>query len=156
MENKTNIIFLLLSIGVILTIILVIFGFNIFLNDKEIIESEQEKPLCGNTDYSYVIKLGLKNNQTGQELFSEKCSGCHSMASEIVGPNLHNAQKRQTKEWLYKFIRNPQKVIESKDKYAVAIYNEFDKLLMPPNDSLTISQIDSILAYIEYESAINR
>jgi cytochrome c551/c552 len=141
---------------VILTIILLIFGLTNFLKNQQITESKQEKSLCGGADFSKVIELGLKNNKTGKKLFTDHCSACHSMTQKIVGPNLYNVHKRQTKEWLYQFIKNPQRMIDSKDEYAVAIYNEYDKLMMPPNEFLTVSQIDSIVAYIKYESAINR
>jgi cytochrome c553 len=56
-------------------------------------------------------------------------------------------------DWLINWIRNPQKVIESGDKYAVDLFNKFNKQVMPGFGDLTDQQIQSILAYIDVASS---
>lgn len=91
--------------------------------------------------------------EIGQQLFRVHCQSCHNIGSQLIGPDLKGATERHEEEWLLKFIRNSQEVIKSGDEYAVAIYEKFNKVLMPP---VTISndEIKSILSYIEHQSQV--
>jgi cytochrome c553 len=66
-----------------------------------------------------------------------------------VGPGLKGINERRQLDWLINWIRNPQKVIESGDKYAVDLYNKFNKQIMPGFGDLTDQQIQSLLAYVD-------
>jgi len=87
----------------------------------------------------------------GQSLFKNNCAQCHEIHERSVGPALANVSERRPTEWLINFIRNSQKVIQSGDDYAVELYNEYNKTLMPPHD-FSDDEILNILAYVQQES----
>lgn len=72
------------------------------------------------------------------------------MKSRLTGPALGGVTDRwESDELLYAFIRNSQKVIVSKDEYAVALFNEYDKSVMTSFPELTDEEIEAILDYVE-------
>lgn len=77
------------------------------------------------------------------------CSACHQIGKgRLVGPDLKGVTERRDREWLIRFIRNSQEVIQSGDAYAVKLFEEYNKIPMPPNN-LTDEEINAILDYIE-------
>jgi cbb3-type cytochrome oxidase cytochrome c subunit len=67
---------------------------------------------------------------------------------KIVGPDLMNVHKRRDEEWLQKFITSPKQMIQSKDPYAVKLFEENNKILMPDH-ALKKADIQNVLAYIK-------
>ncbi|HYG37449.1 MAG TPA: cytochrome c oxidase subunit II [Cytophagales bacterium] len=97
-----------------------------------------------------TVKVDIKE---GQKLFNTTCMACHQISDQrLVGPGLKNVDQKRSHDWLIKFIRNSQALIESGDKQAVEIYKEFNKMPMPSHD-YTDEQISSIIAYIKSESS---
>lgn len=87
--------------------------------------------------------------EQGKKIFNDNCQVCHSVgADKLVGPGLKDVTKRRPEAWLIPWIRNSQKVIESGDKYAVDLYNAYNKTQMPPY-AFSDDEIKSVLAYIE-------
>ena len=85
----------------------------------------------------------------GAKLFQTICSACHTIGKGTrVGPDLAGVHKRRDRDWLQKFIPSSTKMIASGDPDAVAIFEEFNKVLMP-DQVFTVKQVDSIMAYIE-------
>lgn len=65
-----------------------------------------------------------------EQLFVEKCSGCHSIGKgKLVGPDLKDADKRRTRDWLVKMITNPDSLLDS-DPDAKALLAEFNGVRM--------------------------
>lgn len=159
MKNGFNKIFVLLSIGVFLVILLAIIGLINYYYSSEIPQGKVKSPpesFCGTTDYSKVLELGLRFNKTGEMLFKEDCAPCHSIDKIVVGPKLKDLDKKHSDKWLHQFIRNPKRLILSEDVEAIKIYKEFNEILMPEFEFLSEPQIDSILAYVKFESAVIR
>jgi cytochrome c553 len=76
------------------------------------------------------------------------CKACHNIdGPKLIGPSLAGVTERRTTEWLIKFIRNSQEVIQSGDPIAVQLFEENNKIPMPPNP-LSDEQILDLLAYI--------
>ena len=88
----------------------------------------------------------------GESLFNNNCTVCHAINQQVVGPALKNVHERQDLPWLINFIRNSQKVIQSGDDYAVNLYNEYNKTVMP-SFAYSDEEITSIVAYIKAESS---
>ncbi len=87
--------------------------------------------------------------EQGKKIFTDNCQVCHSVgADKLIGPGLKDVTKRRPEAWLISWIRNSQKVIESGDKYAVDLYNAYNKTQMPPY-AFSDDEIKSVLAYIE-------
>ncbi len=87
----------------------------------------------------------------GETLFNNNCTVCHAINEVVVGPALVNLHERRELPWLINFIRNSQQVIQSGDDYAVNLYNEYNKTLMPSFD-YSDEEITNIVAYIKAES----
>ncbi len=88
----------------------------------------------------------------GKQLFTEHCIACHQLEQRLVGPALKGVQQRHDTAWLIAFIQNSQKKIEAGDEKAIAIYEEYDKLVMPSFEYLTEEEIQAILTYIDEAS----
>jgi mono/diheme cytochrome c family protein len=89
----------------------------------------------------------------GKTLFTQNCTACHAVSDEVVlGPGLKGVTQRRPEAWLISWIKNSQKVIASGDKYAVDLYNKFNKTVMPSYD-FSDAQIRSLLAYIDVASS---
>ncbi|HHP7241575.1 MAG TPA: c-type cytochrome [Cyclobacteriaceae bacterium] len=88
----------------------------------------------------------------GESLFKGNCTTCHAIHEKVIGPALKNVHQRRPTEWLYAFIKNSQKVIQSGDEYAVNLYNEYNQVQMT-SFNFKNEEILSILAYIKSESA---
>lgn len=88
----------------------------------------------------------------GETLFKNNCASCHAIGEKVVGPALRDVHKRRKLPWLIEWIRNSSKLIQSGDKEAVALFNEYDKQQMP-SFALSDDELTSIIKYIEKASA---
>lgn len=88
----------------------------------------------------------------GESLFKANCTQCHAIHEKVIGPALKNVHERREKTWLISWIRNSQKLIQSGDEDAVAIWNEYQKTAMPAYP-FSDDEIVSLLAYVKVESA---
>jgi mono/diheme cytochrome c family protein len=87
-------------------------------------------------------------SQDGKKLFKANCAACHSVGSnKVVGPGLAGISEKYDREWLGKWIKNSGELIASGDADAKAIFEEYDKVAMPPQP-VDDAQIDAILEYI--------
>lgn len=84
----------------------------------------------------------------GAQLF-QICGACHTIGKgKLIGPDLYKVTERHDREWLIRFIRNSQEVIQSGDPYAVKLFEEYNKVPMPPS-TYTDEQINAVLDFIE-------
>lgn len=90
--------------------------------------------------------------EAGKQLFNNRCASCHAVGKRLVGPDLQHISERRESDWLYKFITNSQSLIAANDKDAVAIFEEYNKIVMPTHLDLKTDDIQNILAYIEEQS----
>lgn len=85
----------------------------------------------------------------GQAIFKANCASCHNPLKDATGPALQGVDKRvPSKEWLYKWIKNPAAVIASGDKYANDIYNKWGKTQMTAFGALSNEEIDAVVTYV--------
>lgn len=88
----------------------------------------------------------------GEQLFKKTCTACHTIGKgRLVGPDLLNINEKQSQDWLIAFIQSSTQLIESGDKDAQAIYEEYNRILMPDNP-YTDAQVIAILNYIRQQS----
>ncbi|MBK9732231.1 MAG: cytochrome c [Chitinophagaceae bacterium] len=88
----------------------------------------------------------------GQKIFKQYCTSCHQINNKLVGPALKDVHKKQSEEWLIKWIRNNAALRASGDKDALAIYAEYNKNEMPAFLSFKDDDIKSIIEYIKVQS----
>ncbi|MDJ1483117.1 cytochrome c [Cytophagaceae bacterium YF14B1] len=87
----------------------------------------------------------------GKKLFIKNCEACHSKTHEIiVGPGLKDVTKRQSREWIRRWIRNSWQMRTDGDEYGTKLFEEYNRLAMQSFPDLTDKDIDAILFYIEF------
>ncbi|HET8837454.1 MAG TPA: c-type cytochrome [Flavobacteriaceae bacterium] len=91
----------------------------------------------------------LGDPEKGKSLFNANCAACHRPYKKMTGPALHGITERMDKQWIYDWIHNSTAMIEAGDPEAVAIFEEYNKMPMPPFPQLSKKDIDDILAYVE-------
>ncbi len=88
-----------------------------------------------------------------EQLFTIKCGICHTIGmGKLVGPDLLNVHDKRSDEWLLEYVRSSQTMINKGDPDAVAIYKEYNGILMP-DPLISDEEILSILGYIAESSA---
>ncbi len=90
----------------------------------------------------------------GETLFKNNCAQCHAVGAEVVvGPGLAGIEERRDYAWLKKWINNPAAVISSGDKYAVELYEKYNKTQMTAFPAYGDAEIKNILAYVKSANA---
>jgi Cytochrome c len=85
----------------------------------------------------------------GKDLFNTHCSSCH----DLHRAKQHNffpgvATRMPGGDWIYDWIHDSQKLIQSGDAYAHKIWEENGKVTMPAFPQLSRPEIDSIMRWI--------
>lgn len=85
----------------------------------------------------------------GEAIFDSKCSSCHAATADNgTGPGLQGVLGRIPKgDWKYKWVTNPQGMINSGDAYAVALKAKYPTVMSAQN--LSKEEIDAVLAWVD-------
>jgi mono/diheme cytochrome c family protein len=84
----------------------------------------------------------------GEAIFRAQCAGCHSIGGgRLVGPDLKGVTAQRDREWLARFIAEPDKVMAAGDPIATTLLQEFN--LPMPNLGLSAEQVAALIAYLE-------
>ena len=85
----------------------------------------------------------------GKLAFESKCLACHSIGGgKKLGPDLAGVTKRRTESWLQRWLRSPEKMMET-DADAKAMLKEYNNLPMP-NQNLPEAEIRQYLKYFRW------
>jgi nitrite reductase (NO-forming) len=85
----------------------------------------------------------------GKLAFESKCLACHSVGQgKKLGPDVAGVTKRRSDEWLTKWLKSPEKMLET-DAYAKAMLKEYNNLPMP-NQSLSDAEIRQYIKYFHW------
>lgn len=102
--------------------------------------------------YGMYFPTSLFAQSEGEKLFKQICIACHTIGKgKLVGPDLAGVQQRHPEEWIIKFVQSSQAVIKSGDPVATALFEKYNKVVMPDNP-YTDDQIRAIIAYIAANS----
>ena len=91
--------------------------------------------------------------KNGEKLFKANCTACHALDKQMVGPSLGGVVDRLKKEqnldtdWLNKWIKDNKSLRESGDKYAIEVYEKYNKTEMLAFPALSDQDINDILEY---------
>ena len=81
-------------------------------------------------------------------LFAKKCSGCHTYGQgDRVGPDLKSVTERRPRAWLMSWIRSSQRLIESGDPIATALFEKYKPERMP-DQSFPLEDVAALLDYL--------
>jgi cytochrome c2 len=91
--------------------------------------------------------------EPGEQVFKTTCFACHTIGSgRLIGPDLAGVHERRSQEWLERFTKSSQSMIKAGDAEAVALFEEYNSLLMP--DALASEEeIRQVLDYIKFQSS---
>jgi len=90
----------------------------------------------------------LYGQSSGEDLFKRICAVCHTVnRGKLIGPDLANVHKRHSMEWILEFVASSQTMIVNGDKDAVALFEEYKKLIMP-DPNLSEEQIKAIINFV--------
>jgi cytochrome c2 len=92
--------------------------------------------------------------KAGEQLFVQKgCTACHTIGKgDLVGPDLKGVTQQRPHDWLQKWIAAPDKVLASKDEYAVNLLHKYHDVQMP-SLGLSTPDVDNILAFLATDTA---
>jgi len=89
----------------------------------------------------------------GEQVFKTTCFACHTIGGgRLIGPDLAGVHEKRSQEWLEKFIKSSQSMINAGDTEAVALFEEYNSLLMP-DAVATEEEVRQVLSYIRVQSA---
>jgi mono/diheme cytochrome c family protein len=87
--------------------------------------------------------------QNEADLFTQNCGACHTIGKgKLVGPDLQGVDARHTNEWLIKWIKSSQTLVQAGDKQAVKLFTDNNSMPMP-DQALTEEQIKIVISYIK-------
>jgi nitrite reductase (NO-forming) len=88
----------------------------------------------------------------GKLNFESKCLACHSVGQgKKLGPDMVGVTKRRTEDWLTRWLKSPEKMLES-DPDAKAMLKEYNNLPMP-NQNLSDIEIRQYIRYFKWADA---
>lgn len=98
-----------------------------------------------------IAQLDSENIVKGENLFNTLCATCHNkdMVSKLTGPALGGVTNKHSKEWLYEFTRNSQKMIATGDPAANELWDEWKPTIMNSFPYLTDEELHDIFSYID-------
>ena len=92
-----------------------------------------------------------------EDFFRQNCASCHTIGGgRLTGPDLKNVSERQDREWLVRFIKDPQAIINSGDPYALKLLEEARQVMMPTLMGMTSVRAEALLDLIEQESQLEK
>lgn len=98
---------------------------------------------------SYANAPQLRQIDAGETLFRTRCSACHEIGKDGVGPDLLGVVKRRDRGWLERWLKEPDKMLAEKDALALQLLNKY-KLPMP-NSRLTDKDVQALILFMEEE-----
>ena len=100
------------------------------------------------TAFVIVFLVNLVRAQDGEQLF-QQCKACHTIGQgKLLGPDLLDISKKREAAWVKNFIKSSQSMIKGGDPDAIALFEEFNKLMMI-DYPLPDAEIDAIVGYID-------
>jgi protein SCO1 len=107
---------------------------------------------CGQT-HDYGEAQASRQPPPGATLFQTRCASCHSIGEgDRLGPDLRHVASSRPRDWLTRWIMEPDKMIQERDPTAMALMARYRNLPMP-NLSLTRTDAANIIAYLEQRDA---
>lgn len=109
--------------------------------------------------YSFIIIFLVATQpsfaQNAKEYFKNNCTSCHTIGGgKLIGPDLKDVLKRKDRDWLIRFVLNPQTVIESGDPYALALVKEANGVMMITLPTMNPKRAEEMVDLLEAESEL--
>jgi len=97
---------------------------------------------------SYAEARPLSVEQ-GEYLFNSRCSACHTVGQgDKMGPDLAGVTARRDRNWLARYVAEPDKMLAEGDPIATALFEKYKDARMP-NLRLGSADVVAVLSYLE-------
>jgi protein SCO1 len=101
---------------------------------------------------SYREAKQLPKLSKAEDIYRYRCLACHSLGNEDgLGPGLQGVTDRRDRKWLTRWLKEPDKMLAENDPIAIAMYNRYNKILMP-NLKLNDSEVEALIQFMEASS----
>jgi len=91
--------------------------------------------------------------EEGQSLFQKNCAACHTIGGgTLVGPDLQGVTDLRERDWLLRWMMEPDAMLSEGDPIATQLLAEFNDVPMP-NVGLNEDETAAIFAYLENPDA---
>ena len=94
------------------------------------------------------LSANAQDYAAGEKIFKANCAACHKMDSKLIGPPLQNTVTEQGFEWTKKWIYNNEELRASGDAHANAIYEEYNRQVMPAYSYLSDEELTNLVTYL--------
>ena len=95
--------------------------------------------------------------QEAADFFRQNCTSCHTIGGgRLTGPDLKGVLTRKDREWLTRFVQNPQAMMDQGDPYALQLRQAARDVVMPTINGMNRARAESLLALIEAESKLEK
>lgn len=90
---------------------------------------------------------GQAAGSSGQTIFEQKCVACHSAGSDrLIGPGLAGITTRRDRDWVKRFIMQPDQVLNSNDPIAAELLQQYQVVM--PNLGVTDAEAEALIAFL--------
>jgi mono/diheme cytochrome c family protein len=118
--------------------------------EQPILPTKHIQASCGSCHRGDLPQTPQLNR--GRQLLSElNCSGCHRLQEiqrpAMLGPDLTNVGSKVTREWIYKWLKEPHMVVDASGNTVVDGYETEEEPRMP-QFRLTDQEIAALSAYL--------
>lgn len=100
-----------------------------------------------------LLLPGPAGAQDAASYYEERCAVCHTIGGgDQAGPDLKGITARLERQWLLRFLLDPEGVVASGDEYAARIVAQWNGFVMPATEGLTREMAEELLDYIDKQS----
>jgi cytochrome c551/c552 len=89
----------------------------------------------------------------GAAIFKQKCTACHAIDKQVIGPALKDVDQRHDEAWLLKWTKNAPAMIAGGDPAAKILFDKFKPAMMTAFTELSDDDVKNIYAYIKAEGS---
>lgn len=105
------------------------------------------------TKQDYSVAKQLPAQSRGEYLFRTRCISCHTIGGgDRLGPDLLGVATSRPRDWLSRWIREPDKMIEEGDPVATALKAQYKNMPMP-NFGMGEVEASALINYLASEDA---
>src|SRR5690606_36964111 len=84
-----------------------------------------------------VQSVQAQDIKEGESIVKAYCTAGHAVDRDVIGPALKGSTERFEMEFLIKWVRNSQALVQAGDPDAVKRFEDHNKMMMPPCPTLS-------------------
>ena len=101
---------------------------------------------------SYAQSRAMPPARPGENLYNTRCTACHTIGQgDKLGPDLLGVVSKRDRQWLIRWLMEPDVMLQEKDPLAMALYTQYNKVPMP-NVKLAYQQALELIQFMEVET----